>query len=376
MRPELRGKICWVLIVLALTEITTLMLILKFWLLPAEIFVNTNEEADQRARETARIGVSHKPYQTKIKNKETEIAETDAVLNFTFAGDVMLGRYVGYKYQNDFSQLFSKMDNSIFADRDISWVNLEGPISEQTVGQSTEPDDLNFLFSKTAVDALQFLNINTVGLANNHTLNAGEAGLITTQQLLTANQINWHGHPQVINDTSIKKFTHDDVRVALIAVNALPLRSTEQKITQLISQEDVAGNFVIVLPHWGVEYQTTHAPQQELFAHQWIDAGADLIVGSHPHVIQDAEIYRSRLIFYSLGNFIFDQTFSKQTQQGLIITGEISTSKLKLVFVPIESVNLQPTILQGEPKGTIIKNLCAPLENSCQGDVITLEYSQ
>ena len=96
-------------------------------------------------------------------------------------------------------------------------------------------------------------------------------------------------------------------------------------------------------------------------AHSWIDAGADLVIGAHPHVIQDAEVYKNRPIFYSLGNLLFDQTFSKETQQGLLIAGEITNNSIRLFALPIESSKLKPALIRDEAKAKLLDTLYAPV---------------
>lgn len=88
------------------------------------------------------------------------------------------------------------------------------------------------------------------------------------------------------------------------------------------------GDLVVVSFHWGDEYQTKHNQKQEQFAKAAIDAGADLIIGHHPHVVQEVEQYKDGWIAYSLGNFVFDQNFSKETTQGLVLKVKISGGKI------------------------------------------------
>ena len=165
-------------------------------------------------------------------------------------------------------------------------------------------------------------------------------------------------------------YSRDDTDVSLIAVNAL--YGGASGVEDLIKQEKSINNLVIVLPHWGNEYQPTHSAAQEKLARVWVAAGADLIIGTHPHVIQDAQIINGKLVFYSLGNFIFDQMFSAETRTGLILSGVISASKLKIVLTPIISKKMKPEIMQGADKQKIIGRICRPLGEYCNGDLIEI----
>jgi poly-gamma-glutamate synthesis protein (capsule biosynthesis protein) len=95
-------------------------------------------------------------------------------------------------------------------------------------------------------------------------------------------------------------------------------------------------NLVIVCPHWGVEYASKPASNQVELAHQMIDAGADIIVGSHPHVVQPLEKYHDHWIAYSLGNFVFDQQDSA-THRGLMLRVTVRDKQIAEVLpIPIK----------------------------------------
>ncbi|MBI4407416.1 MAG: AmmeMemoRadiSam system protein B [Candidatus Kerfeldbacteria bacterium] len=292
-------------------------------------------------------------------------------LTFTFAGDMMLGREIGYQFQNNnFQDLFSNFGNRVFWGTDIAWANLEGPLSDVEVVQDRQPDDLVFLFSKQGISALTYLKLTTIGLANNHGANHGRAGLDTTRQVVEAAGLDWVGDPYGINETSVKRYSVDDIAVSLIATNSFD--GDQTGLTELITQERDSGNFVIVLPHWGNEYQTTHSSRQESLATDWIAAGAGLIIGMHPHVVQDAQVIEGKLVIYSLGNFVFDQTFSKETQQGLIVTGTISEDELKLVLVPIVDRSLKPQLATGGEKQALVDRICGNIQEYCADGLITI----
>ena len=158
--------------------------------------------------------------------------------------------------------------------------------------------------------------------------------------------------------------------VALLAVDAL--YGATNGIEELIKQEKSKNNFIIVLPHWGNEYEIKHSASQEKLAKAWIAAGADLIIGAHPHVIQDAQIINNKLVIYSLGNFIFDQMFSAETQKGLILSGIINNEKIKIVLTPVVSKKMKPEIMRGSERQKIIDRICVGLGDYCKGDEIEI----
>ena len=101
-------------------------------------------------------------------------------------------------------------------------------------------------------------------------------------------------------------------------------------------------------------YEFKHTERQKRLAHTWIDAGADIIVGAHPHVVQDVEVYKGVPIVYSLGNFLFDQTEKntgeKGVQDGMTLHGKFIKDKLALYAVPIRIENMQPQLLENKEK--------------------------
>lgn len=297
-------------------------------------------------------------------------------LTFTFAGDMMYGREIGYQFQtNQFRDLFTELGDRLFWGTDVSWANLEGPVSEQRVVQDRFAENLVFNFSTETISALKYLQLTTVGLANNHTANQGRSGLDTTRNLLTAAGVEAQGDPYEVTDQlSVKRYTQGKIKLATIAVHAL---IATDGLTEIIEAQQSAGYFVIVLPHWGTEYATQHSRQQEQLAQAWINAGADLIIGMHPHVVQDAQVLNSpegnpKLVLYSLGNFIFDQTFSAETQQGLVVTGSLSAQELSLVPVPIISKQLKPQLAAEAERNVVIDRVCANLADYCQAGIITV----
>lgn len=305
-----------------------------------------------------------------FNNHLTGAAEVKNEISFSFAGDAMFGRNVGYKFQKDnFIDLFSNFDASILAGAAIVWLNLEGPISDKEVAQDPKDDSLVFNFSRQTVEALKYLKITIAGLANNHTANQGKPGLSKTKEMLKLAEISWAGDPNKISEDAIRRFSQGDITVALLPVNAL---AGVKGVEELIKQEQAKNNFIIILPHWGNEYEITHNAGQEAMARKWIEAGADLIIGGHPHVIQDAQIINGKLVIYSLGNFIFDQMFSAETQQGLILSGAIGVAKIKIKLVPIVSKKMKPEIMSGAAKEKIIDRVCRPLGEYCKGDMIEI----
>lgn len=292
-------------------------------------------------------------------------------VTFTLAGDSMFDRAVDYKFRdNKIYDIFANFGDRVLSGTDLSMLNLEGPISAEPI-LADQSEGLIFNFPPKTVDALKWLDVNAVSLANNHTMNAGKAGFANTLKVLKEKDIIPIGSANTFDETSIARFGSGTKKLSVITIESLEVN---KDLTEIIKEEKAAGNRVLIMPHWGTEYEPNHSNSQEKLAHSWIDAGADIVIGSHPHVIQDAELYKSRAIFYSIGNFVFDQTWSEPTQKGLIIAGKFKGDSLELVLLPTVSKKIQPQLLRGVEKTDFLTKIRKDLGLST-GD-ISLGYDK
>ena len=127
--------------------------------------------------------------------------------------------------------------------------------------------------------------------------------------------------------------------------------------TSAIARLASSSDLVVVNIHWGVEYKHYANQIQQNIAHSLIDAGADVIIGHHPHVVEGIEVYKNKPIFYSLGNFIFDQYFSQDTQTELAVGLNFDQEKLNLHLFPLKSKNSQVSLIEGNRKKKELSNL-------------------
>ncbi len=297
-------------------------------------------------------------FDSKVYEKISERKELDLI----FAGDIMFDR--GVKTQilkvKDFNYPFLATVDFLNS-ADITFANLEGPISERGKNQGSI---YSFRFDPQVVDALQFAGFDILSVANNHIFDYGEEGLVDTVQILRNKGIYSIGageNYEIANGATI--FERENIKIAYLAYTDLyprglmaqdnrpgvsdsDLEKIKQRIKELKSQVDL----VMVSWHWGVEYQLKSNENQKKVAHELIEAGADLIIGHHPHVAQEIEKYKQGWIIYSLGNFVFDQNFSKETMEGLLVKIKIKGGKIQdpeSFKVKIDST-FQPSILKTE----------------------------
>ncbi len=286
-------------------------------------------------------------YKNNSKDTAT-VANTDVSENIPVAipanstvtvligGDVMLDRSVrALGEKNSYESLFSGV-MSVFKTADIVAVNLEGPItssSSRTLlpnGKTTKK--LSFTFATTTAVALANVGIDLVSLANNHTDNFGSKGFLETKKWLTDAGVQYFGDPW--NSSSTEAIiTKNGISVAFVGYHAFQsgLTRTMSDIVRLSDKVD----FVIVMPHWGEEYVATTSPKLRTLAQTMISAGADAIIGSHPHIIMENEFINGVPVFYSLGNLLFDQYFSPEVMKGNLVELKIvkDSSGIKLTGI-------------------------------------------
>ncbi|HTP57123.1 MAG TPA: CapA family protein [Candidatus Paceibacterota bacterium] len=229
-------------------------------------------------------------------------------LHLVFVGDVMLSRSVGAEMvrRDDWTWPFEHIA-SVTAGADLTFGNLETPISLRGTVQGC---GYCFRTDPRAVQGLVFAGFDVMSVANNHANDYGPVAHADTVAILASASIGAAepGRP-VIRDIR-------GTRVAFLAYS-YPLNET--RITSDIAAIRASADVVVVSMHDGIEYQRTHDAEQERVYHAAVDAGADLVVGSHPHVVQELERYHDRWIAYSLGNFVFDQNFSSDTMHGMLL---------------------------------------------------------
>lgn len=280
---------------------------------------------------------------------------TPAVTTFIFGGDIMLDRYVNHTFKgtpDGSATAFSKLDPTLFTNQDIRIANLEGPISATPIDDNIAANNLVFSFPPDTPAALQKIKLTAVSLANNHSSNKGLAGLTNTRTALTAAGIHPIGQQYGFDQDSMWR-APGGIPTTIIALNTLDDYDSTA-LTTAIKSEKAAGQTVVVFPHWGNEYQTHHSSSQHQLAADWITAGANLIIGSHPHVVQDTEVIEGVPVIYSLGNLVFDQFFSEETQQGLLVGGTITKDSITLTFYPVSIKKMTPQLLLGDTRQPIL----------------------
>lgn len=265
------------------------------------------------------------------------------VFKIIFTGDIMLDRGVKAAINNygegDYSFPFLKIADYLKG-ADLTIGNLEGPISDKgnNVGSI-----YSFRADPMAAIGLSFAGYDLVGLANNHMFDYTVQALEDTLSRLKKEGIEYVGAGLSKEQAlEAKIFTlSDGTKIAFLAFTNLGPKSwaaqeestglawlDQENLESSIAKAKDKADIVAVMFHWGEEYQKKSNNEQKRFARLAVDFGADLIVGHHPHVAQEIEQYKGKYIAYSLGNFVFDQSFSKETMEGLILETIVQDKKI------------------------------------------------
>lgn len=247
-----------------------------------------------------------------------------------FGGDVMLDRSIRVamrEHGEDF--IFSCLGDTLHRP-DLTIINLEGPITEResvSIGSAVgDAHNTKFTFAPTTAALLKRQGIDVVSLANNHAQDFGPSGVRSTMQYLSESGVAYFGDPH--GESEYRTRVHG-VPLAFIGYNDFQLFDgyewqSSSTTMQKVRDSRAAGYLPIVFAHWGPEYVEPTTGMRAL-AHALIDNGAELVIGAHPHVVQEHEEYAGKHIYYSLGNFIFDQYFSEAVRNGLLVEVRVGT---------------------------------------------------
>jgi len=269
------------------------------------------------------------------------VVQKEISAKIMFVGDLMFDRGIRYYASKNGGNtfIFEKI-NPLLLENDLVVANLEGPITDnKSISLGTIPGSTNnyyFTFNPSLVKNLFDNNIKIVNLGNNHIENFKREGVYSTEKYLDEGKIGYFNAPNGPRSVSTKI---NDIKVTFVGYNqfsALAQKIEEKSTIEEIEKAKGFSDIIIVYSHWGEEYLPNPTPAVRNTAHNLIDAGADLVIGSHSHVIGEIETYKNKKIYYSLGNFIFDQHFDENVRNGLGVVVQIKkdaqTSAFELNF--------------------------------------------
>ncbi len=273
-----------------------------------------------------------------------------------FGGDVLLGGHYEEAARRDPDKAFRGF--TLFQESDLSIVNLENPV---TIRGTIVPKPFNFRMQPRFLGSLKKAGISVVNLANNHIFDYGREGLEDTFRHLDLAGIRHIGagnNSTEAHTPHILTKGHQTVaafgyyaggeapgagkNTAGVAVRDIRLASRDIKVAR-----EEGATYIVVILHWGTEKADTPSAAQRWFAHSLIDAGADAVIGHHPHVLQGIERYKSGVIVYSLGNLVFGGLRRSTYTAGVFEIG-LSSQDTTYRLIPVGVRNWHLEELMGE----------------------------
>ncbi len=263
-------------------------------------------------------------------------------ISMHFFGDAMFDREISKLIETeDILVTLAGEEGRFFQGNDYNILNLEGVLSNHNKAQKKE---VTFRFNPEQVlPLLQKYGFNVINTANNHIMDYFLTGTEDTRNFLSkANMLSFGDYE--VGPKSCTTIEKNDLKIALCGFNDVGNVLQVETALEIIANAKKKHNFVFINVHWGEEYNTSPTKRQQELAHQFIDAGTDLIIGHHPHVIQPMEIYKEKPIFYSLGNFIFDQIEPKEVKTGLSVGIIATREKMTLYVLPLYTNDGKPSL--------------------------------
>jgi poly-gamma-glutamate synthesis protein (capsule biosynthesis protein) len=298
-----------------------------------------------------------------------------AVITIAAVGDIMLGHRAGPWIEREGPGYPFVNVMPILLEADVVIGNLESPLS--TRGVAVENKKFTLRADPRAADALKAAGIRVVTLANNHIMDFGPLALQDTLTALGAGGILATGAGMNLDDARAPAILKvGDRTMAFLSYSlTFPVEfyasagrpgtapGYREYVRADIEKARSRADLVIVSFHWGAELMATAKDYQQELGRKSVDWGADLVLGHHPHVLQEIERYKGRLIVYSLGNFVFGSE-SDRTNTSIILLCTFRGKELvRVEAVPLDvnnyRVTYQPRVLTGEQAETVIGELNA-----------------
>lgn len=336
--------------------------------------VSAKEQIQEIVEENTKYGdiLQDAAYMSEHNIYAKEAADKDCV-TITFAGDILFDPH--YSVMASLLQNGGNIANGIAPDviaemrsADIMMLNNEFPYSDR--GTPTPEKQFTFRASPSAVSYLNDLGVDIVSLANNHAYDYGEEALVDTLQYLKEANIPYVGAGMNAQEASAPVyFIINNMKIAFVSATQIERldnpdtkEATEispgvfrcwngEKLMQKVQEAKAESDFVIVYVHWGTENQEETDWAQNKQAAELVEAGADLIIGDHPHILQKIEMINGVPVIYSLGNFWFN---SKTIDTGMVKVTLSEEGLQSFQFIPCQQSNCRTTLLSGEEKARVL----------------------
>jgi gamma-polyglutamate biosynthesis protein CapA len=266
-----------------------------------------------------------------------------------FGGDIMLGRSVETLMDEKGAEFPFEHIKTTVGEHTLAIANFEAAVPE--VHEKTLPNTMRFSVEESNLSTLSSVGFDVLSLSNNHALDHGTKGYTHTKAACERNNVVCVGHPTNHTLDSIHYANVGDTVASFLTLHTLFEKVSTTTLKELVETMRSNSSVQYVFIHWGEEYKRIHSANEKELAHFLIDEGIDAVVGHHPHVMQDVELYNGKPIFYSLGNLIFDQYFSEDVQEGYFVSAHIEKDAITYTLLPYDThaERSQPK-LQSDPE--------------------------
>jgi gamma-polyglutamate biosynthesis protein CapA len=256
----------------------------------------------------------------------------------TFVGDVMLARKVA-----DLSQWHGAQYPWHRLPLHPSDYYLVGNFESAIPPVYTRTPYFTFSFATptSSIPALREYGFSHLALSNNHSFDKGDTGFSHTIEVLSRADMKPFGNAATVSTSSVVVLEVSDITISVIGISLLTTTPSLEELRLVVEYAQEQSDIQIAYVHWGTEYAPYHSLSQRQFAERLVSLGIDSIIGHHPHVIQDIDLIDGVPVFYSLGNFVFDQYFSPAVQEGLVIDLKVLDQQLQFVLRGVTSEDMQ-----------------------------------
>ncbi len=323
---------------------------------------------------TENVTVVHSAWKSDVVERvvpETKVPHVVAAASSSllFVGDIMLARAVEMRMEQFGATYPFEALGDALATPDITIGNFEGVVTP--VHYPTPNFTFQFSVKPEYLAYLKTTGFDVLSLANNHTLDYGTTSLAHTRVLCGEYGLICGGEPKELSQLSTKIVEAGTYRVGMLFIHTLYGVPATSILKTYIEKLQMESDVQVAYVHWGEEYVLVHNDAQKMLGEVLIDAGIDAVVGHHPHVVQDVALYNGKPIFYSLGNFVFDQFFSNEVQEMLGVQMNIQDAQITYTLVPFSSIDTrsQPHHANAETAIVLRERILSALAEDSRVDV-------
>ncbi|WP_068786420.1 CapA family protein [Paenibacillus phocaensis] len=330
---------------------------------------NSTEGVDGASADEGEVGITEPP---SGSDSGVEDNSDEERLLIHFAGDTIFSGKVEQRLEKAGYDLPFEYVRGLFQHDDLTVLNLETPVT--TGGEPAQDKTFVFKSPPKAIGPMAKAGVDAVNLANNHVLDQGVSGLQDTMKALRQHHVMYVGAGKNSKEAYAPVyFDRKGIKIALLGFSrvvpepgwvagsnkpGVASAYVPEPALKAIQAARNNADLVLVIAHWGKERTTKLEDHQQELAHAFIDAGADLVIGGHPHVMQGLEQYKGKWIAYSTGNFIFTKSKDPKTWETAVFAASCTRSgDCTLKLIPYRTELGQPVPMTAEEGSQLLKEI-------------------